>query len=234
MKNYRFEKATCGLSRRALIRNGLLVGLGATAVVAALPELTGTALASNIDADITVILEQTQYNYSCQVDWWYCIKCYGMYHSDNDTAGGVCPAGGEHQNNTNYTLYCIPHDGDAQGQTSPYVCGVQPGWRWCSKCQGLFWGSAQTESVCPAGGQHIITSGTYVYDLSYGQPIFEYYFDYVETELIAQSDWLYCVKCRGLFFGHGSTADGVCPAGGTHSQYSGSYNYDMLPYPDLT
>jgi hypothetical protein len=32
--------------------------------------------------------------------------------------------------------------------------GTQAGWRWCSKCQGLFWGPGQVSSRCPVGGQH--------------------------------------------------------------------------------
>src|SRR5262249_29461159 len=120
-----------GLSRRALIRNGLLVGFGAAAGVAALPELTGTAQAVNTDVTIDIIITGAGGLYSFQPDWWYCLKCYGLYHSDNDTAGGVCPAGGKHQNNTSYTQYCIPHDGRALSENDLLVRGVQPGWRWC-------------------------------------------------------------------------------------------------------
>ena len=32
--------------------------------------------------------------------------------------------------------------------------GTQAGWRFCSKCQGLFWGPGQAISVCPRGAQH--------------------------------------------------------------------------------
>lgn len=31
---------------------------------------------------------------------------------------------------------------------------TQVGWRWCHKCQGLFWGPGENISHCPAGGQH--------------------------------------------------------------------------------
>jgi hypothetical protein len=224
-----------GLSRRALLRSSLLVGLGAAAAVAALPELAGTALASNADIVYAIVLDNgtTGGEYLCQADWWYCVKCYGMYHSDNDTAGGVCPDGGTHQNNTDYTQYVIPHSGGSLSQTSP-AKGVQVGWRWCSKCQGLFWGSAAAESVCPAGGQHLVSSGAYVYDLAYGGPSFLLIVGAIQDQETAQSGWLYCSKCRGLFYGHGSATGGVCPAGGAHSQASGSSNYDMPPYKSST
>lgn len=32
--------------------------------------------------------------------------------------------------------------------------GTQEGWRFCSKCQGLFWGPGESRSVCPRGAQH--------------------------------------------------------------------------------
>lgn len=32
--------------------------------------------------------------------------------------------------------------------------GTQTGWRFCSKCQGLFWGPGESVSVCPRGAQH--------------------------------------------------------------------------------
>jgi hypothetical protein len=31
---------------------------------------------------------------------------------------------------------------------------TQPGWRWCHKCQGLFYGPNMPVSHCPAGGTH--------------------------------------------------------------------------------
>jgi hypothetical protein len=216
------------LSRRGLIRNGLLVGLGATAALGALPGLTGTARATDYPGQIAIYIEDHFSDlewYSCQEGWWYCLKCLGMYHSDNDTPGGVCPAGGQHQNDTNYDQYNIPHDGPSQSYGA--AGGVQVGWRWCRKCQGLFWGGAQAESVCPAGGLHVITSGTDVYDAPYGQAEF---FQQDETDYFlfpGQSGWEYCGLCRGLFYGNGLDFAGICPAGGNHVQY-GSTNYCMM------
>ena len=39
---------------------------------------------------------------------------------------------------------------DGGTQTLP----LQSNWRWCNKCQGLFFGGDQAESNCPAGGTH--------------------------------------------------------------------------------
>jgi hypothetical protein len=222
-----------GLSRRSLIRGGLLIGLGATVAVAALPELSKPALAEGDNIGVYILGDI----YACQPDWWYCVNCYGVYHSDTDSAGGVCPDGyGPHKNDLNYTDYCIPFGGPSQ--TNVYGMGVQAGWYWCSKCQVLFWGNAQAESVCPDGGNHIVTSGAYQYDLPFAAPNGDGYPEFIwdpdnaiSEDLNGQQDWLYCVKCRGLFYGHGSASDGVCPAGGAHQQYSGSSNYVLISYP---
>jgi hypothetical protein len=218
-----------GLSRRALIRNGLLVGLGAIAAVAALPELSGTALAENSDTSIIIYYNGTwtALPITCQPDWWYCVNCYGMYHSDNDTAGGVCPKdGGPHQNDTSYSNYCIPFGGE--NLPAEIDQGLQAGWRWCNNCQGIFWGNAIAESYCPNGGHHVFGSAT-VYGFIFGSPPIAWEND-TGSSFFAQYGWLYCGQCRGLFYGHGTTSGGWCPAGGHHSQASGSYNYDMIPY----
>lgn len=41
---------------------------------------------------------------------------------------------------------------------------LQEGWDWCKKCQGLFYGPNQAQSVCPAGETHD-GSGSYNYPL---------------------------------------------------------------------
>lgn len=44
--------------------------------------------------------------------------------------------------------------------------GTQTGWRFCSKCQGLFWGPGESRSMCPRGGQHD-GSHSHIYTLGY-------------------------------------------------------------------
>lgn len=46
--------------------------------------------------------------------------------------------------------------------------GTQTGWRFCSKCQGLFWGPGQPQSVCPRGAQHD-GGQSHEYTLGYAQ-----------------------------------------------------------------
>lgn len=98
--------------------------------------------------------------------------------------------------------------------------GSQAGWRWCSKCQGLFYGPLQGVSACSQGGPHedpeVSGSGTYA--LRFGVP---------EGPDI-QTEWRWCNRCQGLFFGpmHDKS---ICPRGGTHAapDVSGSSNYAL-------
>jgi hypothetical protein len=89
----------------------------------------------------------------------------------------------------------------------------QDNWRWCHKCQGLFFSGGQ-DSIgnCPAGGQHEKSvSGNYA--LAHNAPDFS-----------GQHDWRWCHKCQGLFFSAGQDSIGSCPAGGQHEKgVSGNY-----------
>jgi hypothetical protein len=78
---------------------------------------------------------------------------------------------------------------------------AQSDWRWCKKCQGLFFAANKTLGVCPAGDAHT-DAGSDNYVLG--------------TSGSGQSDWNWCSKCQGLFFAGNKTAR-VCPAGGGHN-----------------
>ena len=89
----------------------------------------------------------------------------------------------------------------------------QSDWRWCHKCQGLFFAAGQQHTgSCPAGGQHEKSiSGNYT--LVHSSPNFN-----------GQHDWRWCYKCYGLFFSAGQAQAGRCPAGGQHDKTkSGNY-----------
>jgi hypothetical protein len=84
----------------------------------------------------------------------------------------------------------------------------EPGWRWCSKCQGLFLPDPKDEkpSRCPAGAQHS-QSGSADFSLF---P--------VANAALGQTNWRWCGKCRGLFYSGGLThySAGSCPDSGNH------------------
>ncbi|KUR77825.1 hypothetical protein AQZ50_08575 [Novosphingobium sp. Fuku2-ISO-50] len=99
---------------------------------------------------------------------------------------------------------------------------TQQGWRWCSKCQGMFYAAssgAMHMGVCPAGGNHIQTgSGHYLEQTGIDDP------------KKSQAGWSWCNKCQGFFYSRasqGAGGMGHCPAGGTHSK-DGSGNYIAL------
>ena len=95
----------------------------------------------------------------------------------------------------------------------------QSGWRWCKKCQGLFFGPGSPQSACPAGGPHDgSTSGAYVMSFGNGGQDM-------------QAGWRWCKKCQGLFFGP-SSPQSACPAGGPHDgSTSGAYSTQIDPNP---
>lgn len=90
--------------------------------------------------------------------------------------------------------------------------GQQQDWRWCKKCQGLFF-SLSANSYCRKGGKHISDgSGHYVLFLGGAPPE-------------SVPGWFWCSKCSGIFNSAGAAK--VCGAGGAHDP-GGSSNYAML------
>ena len=89
-----------------------------------------------------------------QAEWWWCNKCEGLFFQCQGRCyGGVCPAGGSHSKSGSgkYALYI----GRQQVNT-------QEGWRWCKKCEGLFFGANGRRGRCAAGGSHTTEgSGNY-------------------------------------------------------------------------
>ena len=88
-----------------------------------------------------------------------------------------------------------------------YTFSVQPGWRWCKKCEGLFFAQNGTNGVCPAGEGHDASgSGSYVMTIG------------AES---GQEGWRRCTKCEGLFIK--TERKSVCPAGKEHEADKAEY-----------
>ena len=92
-----------------------------------------------------------------------------------------------------------------------FAADEQANWRWCRKCDGMFFGG-NPGSVCPAGGSHD-ASASGNYSLVHNTP-----------SARGQANWRWCSKCQGLFFGGNSGSR--CPAGGAHTA-AGSGNYTL-------
>jgi hypothetical protein len=139
-----------------------------------------------------------------QHGWKWCNKCQGMVYGGNPSPG-PCPAGGDHSH-TGSADYSISYG------SGPYTGATQGNWRWCDKCQGLWYAGNPSGGHCPAGGSHSHTgSSDYWLDTS---TVFEY---------PQQDNWRWCDKCEGLWYA-GNPSAGHCPAGGSHS-HTGSGNY---------
>lgn len=83
---------------------------------------------------------------------------------------------------------------------------TQSQWRFCDKCNSLFYNGFPTKGSCPAGGGH--NAQGYDFDLPHGNQL-------LETEK-AQASWRYCNKCFSMFF-DGIPDKGKCVAGGGHN-----------------
>jgi hypothetical protein len=199
---------TRGLGRRTLLRNGLIVGLGAAAATVAVPALTGVAQATS-----------AQY----QLGWGWCSKCSAMFFlapaGGMNRTNGVCPTGGKHGYATSDIYYMWYN-------WNPQPSNVQQAWFYCYKCAGMFYQTASGNAgVCPDGGSHDLSNDNGAYSFAYGL--------YYGGESGYQANWLYCDSCAILFYCNDPTGNnyqaGVCPAR-DHTAHLGhpSFNYDVL------
>lgn len=90
----------------------------------------------------------------------------------------------------------------------------QSNWRWCHKCQGLYFAGNPTPGHCPAGGPHDHAGSG------------DYHLIQNTANAPGQSNWRWCHKCQGLYFA-GSPTPGHCPAGGPHD-HTGSGSYFLV------
>jgi hypothetical protein len=107
----------------------------------------------------------------------------------------------------------VASGGIAVGTAPSALASDQSKWRWCSRCQGLWYSGNGTGGRCPSDantGHTLAGSGNYVLD--YGVDV-------------GQDDWRWCSKCQGLGYA-GNGTEGKCPAGGGHA-FAGSGNYSL-------
>ncbi|MEV4315366.1 hypothetical protein [Actinocrispum sp. NPDC049592] len=137
-----------------------------------------------------------------QAKWCQCENCSTLFYTgDPSGTTGLCPAGGSHQSTGNeLVLPFISMHEDGSNQEH---------WRYCGKCQSLFFDGYDDKGKCPAGGGHQAIGFDFVVPHDRGSvPDF-------------RSGWAFCDRCSSMFRG------GVCPAGGAHRKAG----YDFcLPY----
>jgi hypothetical protein len=88
----------------------------------------------------------------------------------------------------------------------------QPSWRFCNKCNALFYDGYRAKGRCSAGGSHVAAGHNF--EITYDSPN------------SGQQDWRFCNKCNRMFY-DGYQNKGVCPAGGSH--IAQGYNF-ALPH----
>ncbi|MER5263134.1 twin-arginine translocation signal domain-containing protein [Actinosynnema sp. NPDC002837] len=139
-----------------------------------------------------------------QRNWRWCNRCQGLFFGGNNTTG-ACPAGGGHNSGGSANYFMTNY-------VEPRPINVQSNWRWCNRCQGLFFGG--WAGRCPLGGGHNWAgSSDYTVFVNDG------------VNVSKQAGWRSCSKCGGLYFAGNPTA-GVCPAGGGHDP-GASWQYVM-------
>ena len=155
-----------------------------------------------------------------QGNWRRCLKCESLFFGDSQ-ATSRCASGGQHNADLNlsYNIYIFTENGFSVDPTS---ADLQKGWRWCKKCQSLFFSEGST-SICPAGSQHDGSESAF-YVLDFISSFSETLSLVVDNK--SQDGWRWCKKCQGFFFGKNEALSN-CPAGSKHST-EGSGNYVLL------
>ncbi|MGH4007234.1 MAG: hypothetical protein ACRDTH_03550 [Pseudonocardiaceae bacterium] len=92
----------------------------------------------------------------------------------------------------------------------------QRNWRWCNRCQGLFFEGNNTIGACPAGGGHNSGGSSNYLMSAYTAPL----------PIGLQANWRWCNRCQGLFLGD---TTGRCPLGDGHNSQGSS---DYTPFLD--
>ncbi len=98
------------------------------------------------------------------------------------------------------------------GDETRTAAPVQDHWRFCQKCESLFFDGYPAKGVCPAGGGHSAAGFMFILPHDVAGP--------------GQADWRFCHKCHSMFF-DGFSTKGVCPAGEGHS--AAGFNF-VLPH----
>jgi hypothetical protein len=146
-----------------------------------------------------------------QDGWRWCRRCEGLFFGGNPTLG-ACPAqqGAPHADDASGNYVLAHNDPSAPGQGD---------WRWCSKCQGLFFGGGPTNGACPVephgepNEQPHDSTGSGDYTLVHQ-----------DSAAPGQDGWRWCSKCQGLAWG--VDEPGACPAGAVHD-HGGSGVYTL-------
>lgn len=149
-------------------------------------------------------------------DWHVCQQCNGVFHGLDDLP---CPAGGVHASGWSPNLVLQQQVVQLSGLHVPGAVppNSESNWAQCSQCHGVFTSAAA--NACASGGSHV--AGTKYFMCTGTAPAAG------SRGLVnAGSGFVACQHCGLLYFPAGAplgpdglefSANGVCPAGGSHS-----------------
>jgi hypothetical protein len=206
---------TPGLSRRGLFKSGLIVGLGATGLGAALTGLTAGVADASQNATISLYADYSgNKNTEVQTQWAYCDQCRNTWYT-GEGGSGLCAYGNFNPSNpdniyhaagsTDYGVI-INNPGFSASPPAGYYAYLQSPWLYCAQCACLFWGNGLSESWCPYGGDlskqvpHT-DSGSGTYYMPNGEN--DGGAVWVATSAATmQMGWKYCDLCKCLYWGN--------------------------------
>ena len=196
------QKVDTSLTQTQLTRRTALKAGAATA------GLLGFGLATSAPAVASVGTQQSGLTSaqagSQQSDWRWCNRCQCIFYSQDYTTGW-CPKGGGHnyRGSGNYNPWYDSGSGQGSWQSD---------WRWCNKCEILWFGGSQSSGHCPSGGGHS-KEGSGNYYVCYNNP-----------PAHEQDGWRWCNKCYCMCYGR---IEGYCPVGNHRHDFNGSGEYFM-------
>jgi hypothetical protein len=146
-----------------------------------------------------------------QNEWRFCRKCRALFYNGYRNKGR-CPASTDHvydkDSAVNAEDYALIYNSAGPGQHD---------WRFCNKCQALFFDGYPQKGVCAAGGGHVAAGYNFTLRYDVGAP--------------GEKDWRFCNKCEVLFFNNRYETNAYqkkfCAAGGVH--VAAGYNFVLCP-----
>jgi hypothetical protein len=135
-----------------------------------------------------------------QNKWRLCVNCYSLFYDGYRNNKGRCPIKSAHSAGDvgDSNSYILTYDSQGPGQ---------PDWRFCNKCQALFFDGYPHKGVCAAGGGHVAAG--YNFTLRY------------DAKAEGTGGWRFCNKCQALYLSYPDK--GLCAAGGLH--VAAGYNF---------
>jgi hypothetical protein len=125
------------------------------------------AVAMRLEAEESALLTRAEKR-AGQSDWKWCRHCQGLFYAGNGLDKTLCPAPSLHHDPKGSGDYTLNF---RRARSADRAAG-QPGWRWCSQCQGLFFADGGP-GVCPTTppGPHVFDSQLANYVVKRANPL---------------------------------------------------------------